>query len=151
MKHSTTIFRLIAFVVLTGLSTLVNAQSDLNINKVFKLYGKNKNAVMVSLSNEVLDDYKFSLFKSINIKNDPTAADFVREQLTLDEKGAKKIKQVISSGKVTSIYLDLAPKKGLNRLILFNEQPNPEKQLVLIYIESEHSTDDVLKILLKKK
>ncbi len=135
---------------LAGLSNLVNAQSDLNINNVFKQYGKNKHAVMVSLTNEVLDNYKFSLFKSINIKNDPSAADYVREQLALDEKGAKKIKQVISNGKVTSIYLDLAPKKGLNRLILFNEQFKPERQLILIYIESEHSTDDVLKILLKK-
>lgn len=151
MKQVTILYRLFVFIVLAGLPILVNAQSDLNINNVFKQYGKSKNAVMVSLTNEVLDNYKFSLFKSINIKDDPSAADFVRKQLTLDEKGAKKIKQVISNGKVTSIYLDLSPKNGLNRLILFNEQFKPERQLILIYIESEHSTDDVLKILLKKK
>lgn len=151
MKQVRILYRLFVFVLLAGLPSLANAQSDLNINNVFKQYGKSKNAVMVSLSNEVLDDYKFSLFKSINIKDDPSAADYVRKQLTLDEKGAKKIKQVISNGKVTSIYLDLAPKNGLNRLILFNEQSKPEMQLILIYIESEHSTDDVLKILLKKK
>lgn len=151
MKQVPILYRLFVFVVLAGLPTLVNAQSDLNINNVFKQYGKSKNAVMVSLTNEVLDDYKFSLFKSINIKDDPSAADYVRQQLALDEKGAKKIKQVVSNGKVTSIYLDLAPKNGLNRLILFNEQFKPERQLILIYIESEHSTDDILKILLKKK
>jgi hypothetical protein len=150
MKQLKTICRLIVLMALAGLPTLVSAQSDLNINKVFKQYEKNKNAVMVSLSNEVLGDYEFSLFKSINIKNDPSAANFVREQLALDEKGAKKIKQVVSNGKVTSIYLDLAPKKGMNRLILFNEQTKPENQLILIYIESENSTDDILKILLKK-
>jgi len=151
MKQVTILYRLFVFIVLAGLPNLVNAQSDLNINNVFKQYGKSKNAVMVSLTNEVLDDYKFSLFKSINIKDDPSAADYVREQLALDEKGAKKIKQVVSNGKVTSIYLDLTPKNGLNRLILFNEQFKPKSQLILIYIESEHSTDDVLKILLKKK
>lgn len=150
MKQLKTICRLLFLMVLAGLPTLVSAQSDLNINKVFKQYEKNRNAVMVSLTNEVLGDYKFSLFKSINIKDDQSAADFVREQLALDEKGAKKIKQVVSNGKVTSIYLDLAPRNGLNRLILFNEQTKPEKQLILIYIESKHSTDDMLKILLKK-
>lgn len=151
MKQAPILYRLFVFIVLAGLPILANAQSDLNIDNVFKQYGKSKNAVMVSLTNEVLDDYKFSLFKSINIKDDPSAADYVRKQLALDEKGAKKIKQVISNGKVTSIYLDLAPKKGLNRLILFNEQFKLEQQLILIYIESEYSTDDVLKILLKKK
>lgn len=151
MKQAPILYRLFVFIVLAGLPILANAQSDLNIDNVFKQYGKSKNAVMVSLTNEVLDNYKFSLFKSINIKDDPSAADFVRKQLALDEKGAKKIKQVVSNGKVTSIYLDLTPKNGLNRLILFNEQIKPERQLILIYIESEHSTDDVLKILLKKK
>jgi len=151
MNYPSTIYRLIIFMVLMGSIAQVNAQSDLHINNVFTHFEKNKNAVMVSLSNEVLDDYKFSLFKSINIKDDASAADYVREQIALDEKGAKKIKQVISNGKVTSIYLDLTPKKGMNRLILFNEQVKPERQLILIYIESEHSTDDVLKILLKKK
>lgn len=151
MKHVTLLYRLFICIVLAGVPILGYAQSDLNINNVFKQYGKSKNAVMVSLTNEVLGDYKFSLFKSINIKNDSKAADYVREQLKLDEKGAKKIKQVVSNGKVTSIYLDLTPKNGLNRLILFNEQSMPEQQLILIYIESNHSTDDVLSILLKKK
>ncbi len=142
---------LIAIFALSGFAMQVNAQKNLNINEVFETYGKKKNAVMVSLTNEVLGEYEFSMFKSINIKNDPSAADFVREKISLDEKGAKKIKQVVSNGIVTSIYLHLPQRNELNRLILFNEQFKPERQLILIYIESKNNTDDIMKILLKKK
>ena len=105
---------------------------------------------MVNISGEMLEDYELSLFKSIAIKNDPSAADFVRKCLSQDEKGAKKIKQVVSNGIVTSIFLQLPPKGKLNRLILFNEQIKAQKQLVLIYIESENDSEDILKLLLKK-
>jgi hypothetical protein len=142
---------LIAIFALSGFAMQVNAQKGLNINDVFETYGKNKNAVMVSLTNEALGEYEFSMFKSINIKNDPSAADFVREKISMDEKGAKKIKQVVSNGVVTSIYLHLPQRNELNRLILFNEQFKPERQLILIYIESKNNTDDIMKILLKKK
>jgi hypothetical protein len=127
------------------------AQKDLQINEVFEMYGKKKNVVMVNLSGEMLEDYELSLFKSINIKNDPSAADFVRKCLAQDEKGAKKIKQVVANGVVTSIFLQLPSKGKINRLILFNEQFKPERQLALIYIESENNSDDILKLLLKKK
>jgi len=127
------------------------AQKGLNINEVFELYGKSKNAVMVKMSGEILEDYDFSLFKSITIKNDPSAADFVRKCLAKDEKGAKKIKQVVSNGVVTSIYLQLPPKHEDNRLVLFNEQFKPARQLVLIYIESENESEDILRLLLKRK
>lgn len=126
------------------------SEDDLNINRVFELYGKRKNAVMVNMSGEVLRDYDFSLFRSITIKNDPEAADFVRNCLLKDEKGAKKIKQVVANGIVTSIYLQLPKKHGVNRLVLFNEKFKPKRQLVLIYIESEMDSDDMLKLLLKR-
>ncbi|HBL72212.1 MAG TPA: hypothetical protein DD409_04645 [Bacteroidales bacterium] len=127
------------------------AQKGLHIDEAFKRYGKAKNAVMVNMSKEVLEEYDFTFFKSITLKNDPEAAEFIRTCLAKDEKGAKKIKQVVANGVVTTIYLQLAPIEGGNRLILFNEQVKPTRQLVLIYIESEKETDDILKPLLIKK
>jgi len=127
------------------------AQKGLNIDEAFKRYGKAKNAVMVNMSKEVLEEYDLTFFKSITIKNDPEAANFIRACLAKDEKGAKKIKQVVANGVVTTTYLQLAPVEGGNRLILFNEQVKPTRQLVLIYIESEKETDDILKPLLIKK
>lgn len=133
------------------LPVTLSAQKGLSIDEAFKRYGKAKNAVMVNLSKEVLEEYNFTYFKSLTIKNDPEAADFIRACLAKDEKGARKIKQVVANGVVTTTYLQLAPADGGNRLILFNEQQKPPRQLVLIYIESDQETDDILKPLLIKK
>lgn len=134
-----------------GILPKLQAQSDLQISKVFDQYGERKGVVMVELSNEMLDGYDFSLFKSITIKNNPAAADFIRKCLIKDELGAKKVKQVVSNGVPTSIYLQLPRKGELYRLILFNETFNPENMITLIYIESKNDSEDVLKLILKKK
>jgi hypothetical protein len=134
-----------------GFSFQAQAQSDLFISKVFDTYGKKKGVVMVDLSGEILDDYRFSLFKSITIQNDPDAASFTRKCLARDEKNAKKIKQVVSNGIPTSIYLQLPRIGSENRLILFNETTRPEHKITLIYIESKDDSEEILKLLLKKK
>jgi hypothetical protein len=149
----TRIKRMLLLILLStgGLSLQVQAQSDLFISKVFDTYGKKEGVVMVDLSGEVLEEYRFSLFKSITIKNDPDAASFTRKCLARDEKDAKKIKQVISNGIPTSIYLQLPRIGSKNRLILFNETIRPEHKVTLIYIESKDDSDKILKLLLKKK
>jgi hypothetical protein len=138
---------LVGFVAVPGLK----AQNDLQISKVFDQYGERKGVVMVELTDEMLDGYDFSLFKSITIKNNPTAADFIRKCLQKDQVGAKKVKQVVANGVPTSIYLQLPRKGQLYRLILFNEMLNAERKITLIYIESKNDSEDVLKLILKKK
>jgi len=39
----------------------------------------------------------------------------------------------------------------LYRLILFNEIFNPENKITLIYIESKNDSENILKLILKKK
>jgi len=134
-----------------GILPKLQAQSDLQISKVFDQYGERKGVVMVELSDEMLDGYDFSLFKSITIKNNPAAADFIRKCLIKDEQGAKKVKQVVANGVPTSIYLQLPRKGEFYRLILFNETFKPEHKITLIYIESKNDSEDVLKLILKKK
>lgn len=147
MKPTKIYYLLLLAVALTASPSLF-AQKDLHIIKVFEQYGKKKGTVMVELSNEALGNYDFTLFKSITIKDDPEAARFIRNCLSRDEEGAKKIKQVVANGILTSIYLQL-PRKGKdNRLILFNESSNTA---TLIYIETKNESEDVLKLLLKKK
>jgi len=138
---------LVGFVAVPGLK----AQNDLQISKVFDQYGERKGVVMVELADEMLDGYDFSLFKSITIKNNPTAAEFIRKCLQKDQVGAKKVKQVVANGVPTSIYLQLPRKGQLYRLILFNEVLNAERKITLIYIESKNDSEDVLKLILKKK
>ena len=141
----------LTLLVLFGISPTIIAQNDLQISKVFDLYGEKKGVVMVELTDEMLDGYDFSLFKSITIQNNPSAADFIRKCLAKDEVGAKKVKQVVANGIPTSIYLQLARKGELYRLILFNEALKPENKITLIYIESKEDSEDVLKLILKRK
>jgi hypothetical protein len=126
------------------------AQKDLQISKVFDIYGKKKGVTMVELSGEMLGDYNLSLFRSIIIKDDPAAGDFIRKCLTKDQEGAKKVKQVISSGNLSTIILQLPRKGRLNRLILYNATSAGYK-ITLVYLESSDEVDDVLNLLLKKK
>lgn len=134
-----------------GFIPTLKAQTDLQISRVFDQYGEKKGVVMVELTDEMLNGYDFSLFKSITIKNNPAAADFIRKCLAKDEIGAKKVKQVVANGTPTSIYLQLPRKGQLSRLILFNEIFRPEQKITLIYIESKNDSEDVLKLILKKK
>jgi hypothetical protein len=134
-----------------GLSSNTLAQSDLQISKVFEQFGEQKGVVMVELTDELLEGYDFTLFKSITIKDNASAADFIRKCLQKDEIGAKKVKQVLVNGIATSIYLQLRPKAEIYRLILFNESSKPEPKITLIYIESKNNSEDVLKLILKKK
>ena len=129
----------------------LNAQQDLQIGKVFDQYGKKKGVVMVQLTKEMLQGYNFSLFKSIVIKNDSVAAAFTRECIAKDQEGAKKIKQVVQNGEVSSIILQLAPRGDENRLILYNESLDEKKELTLIYIESEMDVEKIMTMILKKK
>ncbi|HLP05023.1 MAG TPA: DUF6108 family protein [Paludibacter sp.] len=134
-----------------GILPKLQAQSDLQISKVFEQYGEQKGVVMVELSDEMPDGYDFNLFKSITIKNNPAAADFIRKCLSKDEVGAKKVKQVVANGVPTSIYLQLPRRGELYRLILFNETSKPGHKITLIYIESKNDSEDVLRLILKKK
>ena len=47
---------------------------------------------MVELSNEMLETYGMTRYKSITIKDDPEALRFTRQCLEADQKGARKIK-----------------------------------------------------------
>jgi hypothetical protein len=134
-----------------GILPQLRAQSDLQIRKVFEQYGEQKGVVMVELTDEMLDGYDFSLFKSIAIKDNQVTSEFIRKCLEKDEVGAKKVKQVISNGVPTSIYLQLPRKGQFFRLILFNETFKPEHKITLIYIETKNDSEGVLKLILKKK
>jgi hypothetical protein len=144
-------YLILSLIFAWGISPAIYAQKDLQISKVFETYGERKGVIMVDVTGEVLQGYDFALFKSLTIKNDPAAADFIRKCLLKDEEGAKKVRQVVVSGKPTSIYLQLPRIGKYSRLILFNEATKPTYTITLVYIESENDSEDVLKLILKKK
>lgn len=129
----------------------LNAQQDLQINRVFEQYGKKKGVVMVQLTKEMLKDYDFSFFKSIVIKNNSEAIDFTRKCIEKDQEGAKKIKQVVQNGAVSSVVLQLSPRGDENRFILYNESLDGKAEMTLIYIESKMDVEKIMTTILKKK
>ena len=129
--------------VITGASV---AQDDLKIKDVFRIYGKQKNVVMVELSKEMVDMYDISFYKSITIKNDTEALTFIRKCLEADQNGARKIKEITSDGVLVSAYYQIAGRNaGINRFILF--KVNAKGVITLIYLEGKLESDDLLTIL----
>lgn len=129
--------------------TAAQAQNSLEIEKAFQQYGKSKGVTMVQLKNKNFGNYNFSLFKSLTVKNNPQAKAFLIKCLTTDQKGAKKVKQVIVSGTTQSLFLELSKKGELYRMILFNNSPS--QPTTLVYIESANNADDILKYILNKQ
>ncbi len=125
-------------------------QEGLHIQEVFRRYGKKKNVTMVELSNEMLETYGMTHYKSITIKNDADALRFTRECLEADQKGARKIKEVTDDGGIISAYYQLPVKdRFLNRFILF--KVSNKGVVTLVYIEGELDSDDLITLLFTSK
>lgn len=144
-------YLILTLLMAVGFTANLSAQNDLAINKVFERYGKQKGSVMVEMSREMLKEYDFTYYKSIVTTDNKEAADFARECLEIDQKGAKKVKQVVSNGVLSSIYLQLPQRGKYFRLILFNETITHERKMTLIYIESEKDSEEILQMNLKKR
>ena len=128
-------------------------QDDLKIKDVFQIYGKNKNAVMVELSREIIDMYDVTYYKSITIpsKNDPNLLTFIRNCLKNDRDRARIIKEITSNGEIVSAYYQILGEENskINRFILFNV--NQKNEITLIYIEGQLDSNDLITILLTTK
>ena len=126
------------------------AQKDLKIQDVFTRYGKKRNVTMVELSNEMLETYGMTRYKSITIKDDPEALRFTRQCLEADQRGARKIKEVTDDGGVVSAYYQLPGKDpDVNRFVLF--KVNSKGTITLVYIEGELDSDDLITLLFTKQ
>lgn len=149
MKKQLIIIYILAFLAPLA-AKAANAQDNLKIKEVFRIYGKRKNVVMVELSKEMLDTYNITFYKSITIKDDPEALQFIRKCLESDQEGAHKIKEVTSEGEIISAYYQIpVSDTNVNRFILF--KVNQKGVITLIYIEGELDSDDLITILFTKK
>ncbi|MDR2118760.1 MAG: hypothetical protein LBP25_04435 [Tannerellaceae bacterium] len=122
------------------------AQEGLKIQEVFRTYGKKRNVTMVELSNEMLETFGMTHYRSIVIRDDPQALSAVRRCLEADQRGARIIKEVTDGGGVVSAYYQLPESGGgLNRFILF--KVNSRGVVTLVYIEGELDSEDLITIL----
>ena len=120
------------------------AQQGLQIATVFQKYGKQKGVTMVELSNEMLETYQMTLYKSLVFKDASDALPTILRCLEADKKKAKKVKEVVSG------YYQLPQlKEDVNRFILF--KTGKKDSATLIYIEGELDADDLITMLFMKK
>jgi predicted transcriptional regulator len=146
MKQTKYLFVLLAACLLfPAAASAEEMQTGLKIQEVFERYGKKRNVTMVELSNEMLETYAMTHYRSITIKDDPGALAFIRRCLETDQQGARKIKEVVDAGGVVSAYYQLPGSSGLNRFILF--KVNRSRVITLVYIEGYLDSEDLITIL----
>ena len=106
--------------LLTVASGMVRAQQGLQIASVFQKYGKQKGVTMVELSNEMLETYQMTLYKSLVFKDVEEALPDILNCLEADKRKARKVKEVVAGGQIQSGYYQLPQlKEDVNRFILF--------------------------------
>ena len=136
--------------LLTVASGMPRAQQGLQIASVFQKYGKQKGVTMVELSNEMLETYQMTLYKSLVFKDVEEALPTILNCLDADKKKAKKVKEVVAGGQIQSGYYQLPQlKEDVNRFILF--KTGKKGSATLIYIEGELDADDLVTMLFMKK
>ena len=136
--------------LLTVASGMARAQQGLQIASVFQKYGKQKGVTMVELSNEMLETYQMTLYKSLVFKDVEEALPTILNCLDADKKKAKKVKEVVAVGQIQSGYYQLPQlKEDVNRFILF--KTGKKGSATLIYIEGELDADDLVTMLFMKK
>lgn len=136
--------------LLTVASGMARAQQGLQIASVFQKYGKQKGVTMVELSNEMLETYQMTLYKSLVFKDVEEALPTILNCLDADKKKAKKVKEVVAGGQIQSGYYQLPQlKEDVNRFILF--KTGKKDSATLIYIEGELDADDLVTMLFMKK
>ena len=136
--------------LLTVASGMVRAQQGLQIASVFQKYGKQKGVTMVELSNEMLETYQMTLYKSLVFKDVEEALPDIHNCLEADKRKARKVKEVVAGGQIQSGYYQLPQlKEDVNRFILF--KTGKKGSATLIYIEGELDADDLVTMLFMKK
>ena len=136
--------------LLTVASGMARAQQGLQIASVFQKYGKQKGVTMVELSNEMLETYQMTLYKSLVFKDVEEALPTILNCLDADKKKAKKVKEVVAGGQIQSGYYQLPQlKEDVNRFILF--KTGKKGSATLIYIDGELDADDLVTMLFMKK
>lgn len=151
MKTTPAITRIIiVFLLLLSVGS-AQAQENLRISSIFEKYGKQKGSTMVSLSDKSLEKYKLDKYRSITLPYNSKTAEDIQQCLEVDKKQARKIKEVISSGIISSGYYQLPEEsRRINRYILFKIAN--DGTATLIYMEGGPDSEELInKLFIKSK
>lgn len=129
-------------VVMSLSASAMWAQADLQIGRVFDLYGHSKGCKMVELHHSSFRGYELEVYKSLVYSRYGNA---IEAYLKTDRKNARKVREIVEDGIITSGYYMMKPvRQGLNRYILFR---NGSKQSgTVVYIEGALTPDKLMKL-----
>lgn len=138
------------FILVTLLMTICHvslAQHGLAVADIFTRYGHERGCKMVEMHDTYLQGYELKTYQSLTYR---TQGEQIATMLETDRKKAKKIREIINDGHVTSGYYILpATAEGLNRYVLYTQKEN--KSGAVIYIEGTLGPDDILRICYQRR
>lgn len=140
--------RLVTFIAAIFMATAsIMAQDGLGIAKVFEKYGHSKGCKMVEMNNTSLHGHHLDVYKSLTYKGIGSSVEAMMKE---DRRKARKIREVVDNGRVTSGYYMMPPlDNAANRYILFSRGTGGNG--AVIYIEGKLSPDDIMQICYTRK
>lgn len=130
-------------------TTGMYAQKGLQIASVFQKYGNQKGATYVELSKMLSKNWDITQYKSLKLTKADKALPDIYRCLEADREQAKKIKEVVTDGRIQSGYYQLPVLHDkVNRFILF--RLGKKGGATLIYIEGEIDSDDLVTLIFSK-
>ena len=147
---NTVIRTTLIILLLAAFPASIKAQEDLHSASVFQKYGNEKGATYVELSKMLSKTWDITHYQSLKLSKAEKALPDIYRCLEADREYAKKIKEVVTDGRIQSGYYQLPPVKDqTNRFILF--RLGKKGEATLIYIEGELDADDLITMLFMKK
>jgi hypothetical protein len=112
-----------------------NAQKELNIETIFKQYGKQEGSVLIELAKDVLENHtKINRYKSLIVSSDSTIVNKTLEAIRKDVENGNILMESNKDGKIETGYYCLKKKDDSpdHEYILFT---NKSRKMTLIYIK----------------
>lgn len=124
----------VLFSLFSGENTI--AQTKLQTEKIFDIYGKQKGAILLELSTDILAGHtKMKLYKSLIITSDDPIIAATTTAIENDITGGSKLIETQKNGKIETGYYSL--KKNNNKFYEYILYKEKSRKMTLIYIRGE--------------
>ena len=133
--------------LLVAIATSALAQQGLRVADIFSRYGHERGCKMVEMHDTELHGYELKTYQSLTYR---IHGDEIAPLLEEDRRKAKKIREVVSDGRVSSGYYIMPPTaEGLNRYGLYTQKQ--DNSGAIVYIEGKLEPDDILKLCYQRR
>ena len=133
--------------LLVAIATSALAQQGLRVADIFSRYGHERGCKMVEMHDTELHGYELKTYQSLTYR---IHGDEIAPLLEEDRRKAKKIREVVSDGRVSSGYYIMPPTaEGLKRYVLYTQKQ--DNSGAIVYIEGKLEPDDILKLCYQRR